>query len=262
MHRRCVSRLAILSGLLLAALGAAPGVAHARGELRAISYNIKHAELTGERLNPLIGSLMGSRPDVVALQEVDQSWGRSGNRDQAGEIAAALGMHHRFFPTVDCVQRDEARDGSCRYGLAILSRWPIAAGSVRGHALPVPAGEEFRMLARLVINWRGRRVEILNTHLSRWPAHPAQIRRILSLLPRDDRPLLLMGDFTSATFDVGWLRGRLVDAQRSVGSTTPTIGGRRLDYIFASRSLRVVGAGAPAWALSDHSPVLARIRPV
>jgi endonuclease/exonuclease/phosphatase family metal-dependent hydrolase len=67
-----------------------------------------------ERIVEVIDDLA---PDLVALQEVDVGMSQTGNQDQAKILGERLGMDYRFFPVV--------ANGSQKYGLAILSRFPF-----------------------------------------------------------------------------------------------------------------------------------------
>lgn len=57
-------------------------------------------------------------PDIVTLQEVDVHKKRSNHVNQAEFIASLLNMDYRFFPLVE--------EGKEKYGIAILSRFPIS----------------------------------------------------------------------------------------------------------------------------------------
>lgn len=71
--------------------------------LRLASFNALSARsLRDGRVRPgvLAEALAGLDVDVLALQEVDRHQPRSGQSDQAAEVACALGAAHRFVPTV------------------------------------------------------------------------------------------------------------------------------------------------------------------
>lgn len=69
--------------------------------------------------------------DIVALQEVDTFWDRSGNCHQAEIIARELGGYHWIYgPTIDLhklLERPDSKSICVRrqFGNAIISRWPI-----------------------------------------------------------------------------------------------------------------------------------------
>ena len=112
---------------------AAPG--HDR--VRAVHWNIEHgnrfAQIEGalERHAQLAGA------DLVLLNEVDLGMARSGNRDVAAELGAALGMHAAFAPLF--LETTPGRDedpalarGSRQSGSAVRTRDPVAASIRRG----------------------------------------------------------------------------------------------------------------------------------
>lgn len=96
--------------------------------LRVLTYNIHHAEgvdrkLDLERIAQVIND---TRPDIVALQEVDQGVERTDRVDQPAELSRLTKMHVAFG--------DNIQFGGGKYGNAILSRFPIT--SHRNHRLP------------------------------------------------------------------------------------------------------------------------------
>ena len=62
------------------------------------------------------------RPDLVALQEVDQNTTRTLKVDQAAELARLTGLHFAYGKAMDY-------EGG-GYGQAILSRYPIRHSEV------------------------------------------------------------------------------------------------------------------------------------
>lgn len=96
--------------------------------LIVLSYNIHHAagvdgKLDVERIARVIQSV---KPDLVALQEVDQKVKRSQTIDEPAELARLTKMHVAFGANIDL-------QGG-HYGNAILSRFPIARH--QNHLLP------------------------------------------------------------------------------------------------------------------------------
>lgn len=78
--------------------------------------------------------------DIIALQEVDRFWQRSGMIDEPAEIAGRLPDHHWVYGPnldMDASYRDEGGSLQRRrrqFGTMILSRWPII--STRNFPLP------------------------------------------------------------------------------------------------------------------------------
>ncbi|MEM1452172.1 MAG: endonuclease/exonuclease/phosphatase family protein [Planctomycetota bacterium] len=132
--------------------------------LRIVTYNIKHGlGMDGALdLERIAGVLEPLDADVVLLQEVDERCERSGGIDQAAWLGERLGMTPRFAPFMDY-------DGG-RYGLATLSRLPVAASEV----VVLPPGEREPRAALLVaVELQGRSVTVANAHLD-WLADDAR----------------------------------------------------------------------------------------
>ena len=104
-----------------------PGVEVGR-TLRLMTYNVHGCVGRDGRLSPqrVAEVIAGAGPDVVALQELDVGRRRSGSRNQAREVADALGMAFHFHPALRVEEEN--------YGDAILSRLPMRL--VRAGALP------------------------------------------------------------------------------------------------------------------------------
>jgi endonuclease/exonuclease/phosphatase family metal-dependent hydrolase len=88
-------------------------------ELRVVTYNIHHGEGLDDTVDlPRIALvLIGLKPDIVALQAVDEKTGRSGGVDQAAELGRFLGMKSLFSRAID-------HDGG-GYGNAVLTKLPV-----------------------------------------------------------------------------------------------------------------------------------------
>jgi endonuclease/exonuclease/phosphatase family metal-dependent hydrolase len=107
--------------------------------LRLASYNIQYGKGKDDRFDlPRIVADLGD-PDIIALQEVEANFSRSGMVDQPAEIAALLPhMHWVFGPGID-VDGSTIINGKIvrrrrQYGNMVLSRWPIL--STVTHPLP------------------------------------------------------------------------------------------------------------------------------
>lgn len=182
------SLICTLSILLVNSLPAAEPA-----QLRVLTYNIHHAEGTDQKLDldRIARIIRDLRPDLVALQEVDYSVGRSGNVDQGAELAKRTGLHLVSGPNIDY-------QGG-RYGNAVLSRWPIVAQ--KNHALPESNTEQRGVLDVRVSPEGGLpNIRFLATHLDHRPddaerlASAAFINQLL-----DDRtePAILAGDLNA-----------------------------------------------------------------
>lgn len=87
--------------------------------LRVFSYNIHHAEGVDGKLDVhrIADVIQSVKPDLVALQEVDQNVKRTDSVDQPAKLARLTGMHVAFGANI------ELQGG--HYGNMILSRFPI-----------------------------------------------------------------------------------------------------------------------------------------
>jgi endonuclease/exonuclease/phosphatase family metal-dependent hydrolase len=96
--------------------------------LRVLSYNIHHGEGVDGKLDleRIARVILSVKPDLVAVQEVDQKVLRTKSIDQPAELADLTKMHVVFGANI------ELQGGE--YGNAILSRFPIVRH--KNHFLP------------------------------------------------------------------------------------------------------------------------------
>lgn len=150
------------------------------------------------RLPVIVENLHAINADILALQEV---WD-DGTRNQAGELAAALGYANPVY--APNLERDGARSGN-----AVLSRWPIERSEVR--TLPRRGvneavdeeGEERLCVFAEVAGPRGP-IQIFCAHLS-WSDDHSAIRqeqtRAIAHFIRETRPrtfpAVLCGDLNA-----------------------------------------------------------------
>jgi len=105
--------------------------------MKLVSCNIQYGKGKDGRfdLARICAALEGA--DLIALQEVERHWPRSGEQDQPAEIARLLGggYHAAYGPGFD-VDASGGTPGTRRrqFGNLVLSRWPIL--STRHHLLP------------------------------------------------------------------------------------------------------------------------------
>lgn len=159
--------------------------------LRVLSYNIHHGEgvdgkLDLSRIANVIRSL---KPDLVALQEVDQNVQRSGVVDQPAELGRLTKLQAVFGANI------ELQGG--HYGNAILSRFPIT--SHENHQLPnLDNGEQRGVLsAEISVPKLAKPLRLLATHFDHRPKDQERVQsaQAVNALVKDDlRPALLMGD--------------------------------------------------------------------
>jgi endonuclease/exonuclease/phosphatase family metal-dependent hydrolase len=266
-----VRRIGVLLLVVLSCLVAVPSsaVAAPRVTLRVMTYNI-HTGIGSDNaldLSRTADTIRASRPDVLALQEVDVHWAdRSEFRDQAGELGRLLCMRVFFAPIYDL---DPLTPGAPRrqYGVAILSRLPVS--HTENHKItrlstqdpnPVPAPAPG--FAEAVVRAGGVAVHVYATHLDYRPdpaIRAAQVDDMLAIMSRRS-PTLLLGDFnaTPDAPELAPLWGRLTPVE--VGPTYPAdVPASRIDYVTVSSGVRVRSATVPETLASDHRPVLAEL---
>jgi len=166
--------------------------------LKVMAYNIHHCNPPAKAnvidVNAIVNAINGEKPDIIALQEVDVNTQRSGNMNQAQEIAAKLNMPHYFFGKAIDYQGGE-------YGVAIISKYPLTEKVV--HRLPTKAGSggEARVLATAKATLPdGTAVRFGSTHLDA-QSDPAnrelQIAEIQKIATTELLPFVVAGDFNA-----------------------------------------------------------------
>lgn len=223
-----------------------------------LTYNIHHGansrdipdiKRTGEVIK-YSGALL------VALQEVDFLMPRSFFSPQAWRLGKMLGMHYLFGANVKW-------PGGCRYGNAILSRYPVT-----GQNIPLSGQGEKRGLLKTLLCPPGRHSKFyfLCTHLGLSSAdRMEQVKEILRIANTLTKPYILAGDFNAGKDSAEFLplqgemqnTGDLItDRYVTFPSYRPGYG---LDYIFASPHWRVKSCRILDSDASDHLPVLAEL---
>ena len=160
--------------------------------LRVLCYNIHHAQGVDGKLDvPRIAKVILSvKPDLVALQEMDQKTKRTQKVDQVAELARLTKMKSIFGANIDF-------QGG-HYGNAILSRFPITRH--KNHHLPkVDMGEQRGVLESVIKISKEENILFMATHLDhRRPdaERRASAKFINQMMgDRDKMPAILAGDF-------------------------------------------------------------------
>ena len=249
-----------------------PRRANGDATVRIITYNVHSCVGMDEVLSPerIARVIARHDPDIVALQELDVGRPRTGGVDQAHEIARHLGMDLQFHPTITVAEE--------RFGDAVLSRLPMR--EVRAGTLPPLPGRGLEPRGALWVEidvGNGRRLQVINTHLS---LHPRERRLQVDALlgpqwlgdPRAAHDAVLCGDFNA----MAWfptcrsIATRLRDIHAGLPNRRPpnTWGGRfpiaRIDHVFIDPRLEVVHVDVPRdqWSqvASDHRPLVVDLR--
>ena len=230
------------------------------GHLRVMTFNVKSC---AEGLDQVAAAIRAAKPDVVALQEVDNGTTRSGGVDQARELARRLD-----FPWAVHIPTTQMYGGD--YGMALLSRVPIK--SLERRPLPVPRGLEPRAVARAILDVGGTEIALYKAHLSPMPQRgrlrAEQATVVARMIAAETRPVILVGDFndTATSGAVRILSSHLQDAWLAAGTgpagtfPLPLVGSLRYDYVLASREFEIQRARVLPGDASDHHPVVADLQ--
>jgi endonuclease/exonuclease/phosphatase family metal-dependent hydrolase len=251
------------AGLRSAAPGREPGV------MRVLVYNI-HAgkDAAGaDNLGGVAELVRRTGADLVLLQEVDRGTRRSGRVDQPAVLAERTGFHVAFGSALDY---DEGR-----YGVAVLSRWPIVADTlIHLPVTPVQVraggSHEPRGVLRVVVAAPAGRLTILNTHLDasgddRWRRQEADsIVSLAAQVGRTEPAVIVGGDFNSTpesavqgAVRAGGLRDGWAACTSGEGFTYPADAPvKRIDYLFLTGDVRCTAARVVETRVSDHRPLL------
>lgn len=231
--------------------------------LRILCYNIHHCNPPSKPgiidVDAIAKVINDSKPDIVALQEVDVHTGRSGSGlHQAEELARKTGMLSYFAKAIDY-------DGG-EYGVAILSKFPME--SAMKFELPTAPGTngEPRILATAVITIPGnQKIRFACTHLDAQKNDTnriLQIARINEILKEETLPVIIAGDFNATPesrvinkLDTEFKRSCLTGCGFTIPQVNPT---KTIDYIafkplnaFTVAKHRVINEPYA----SDHLPV-------
>lgn len=226
-----------------------------------MTFNV-HSCSTG--YEKIAATIERARPDVVALQEVDDGTRRAAGQNQVKHLADRLG--YAFYAHIPATN---LKGGA--YGMGILSHHPIER--IDTWSLPVPRGMEPRVVARATIRWGEQTIGVWKTHLSPMPMWSSlraeQVAYVLRLMKGDANPKVLLGDMNdvASSKPVKLLQAALKDtwleAGRGSAGTYPlplSLGATfRYDYVLTSAEWHVRRAFVIRSDASDHYPVVADI---
>jgi endonuclease/exonuclease/phosphatase family metal-dependent hydrolase len=272
---------------LLAALTSASARAELPAEIRVITYNIHHGRGVDGNvdLTRIAKVLTAEKPDIVALQEVDQKTQRTSGVDQPAELARLTDMKIVFGRNIDF-------EGG-GYGTAVLTKLPVRSSeSIKLKSYYAPYKENPEQRGVQVIGLGGKEkpeLLFLCTHLDYRPPDDERFNSALTInefiKKHANMPAILAGDL-NATPDsrvirelrkewkvVGWRTNigssQSADVNHNDGWPLLTFPAEKpdrwIDYILyrpASKWKLVESRVLEEPVASDHRPVLAVLRRV
>ena len=262
MHRHLL-RLALAGVLLLALLWPAPHVT-AKKTLRVMTYNI-HVGIGMDKnldLQRIADVINRERPDLVGLQEVDRGVRRTEGKDEIAELAAMTQMSFAFAPNLDY-------QGG-KYGVAILSRWPIKS-TVHRMFENKRESERRGMLRTEIALDKRQTITFVTTHLDYQfeDGRLFETEQLMSFLSDANGQLIVVADLNDipdgssyklmrTRFDDAWVTAGAKGDGFSYPADKPS---KRIDHIFYRTGDRV--RAKKAWVVatlaSDHIPVVAEL---
>lgn len=266
--------------------------------LTVMTYNVPrwwdglNDEARGEAMVELV---QAETPHLLSFQEA-VLFTSAADRDQNARTAAAVveALPYRF-----ALPRVEGTNGTTRRtDIPVLGRVPMERATLTTLRMDT-ADDEGTEVIRVPFVWEGREAVLYNLHLRSygsakpwkadeprlfdptfWARYLRQYREayrvraweaeeIHRILAAETRPFIVTGDFNSTPHN--WVYGRL---KGDLGLRDAfKVGGRgwgatyhadlpfaRIDYVLVSPAWAVVSAHVPEASLSDHRPVVARLR--
>ena len=236
--------------------------------LRVMTYNIHGCVGSDRAVNPdkIAAIIADLDVDIVALQEVDAGHPTPEYRNQAQMIAGVLGVGHIYFPV--------EQEGLRRFGLAVLSRFPIAGfDRLRLPNVYPLLNPRKRGVLRARLETPAGPICLLNTHLSLFRLERRlQLNALMdeggvTVVPANE-PLVLCGDLNSGpSSDTYKQVSRLLTDVQNASNSGPveaTFHAKspffRIDHIFVSAHFRPlkteVRKTADTAGASDHLPLV------
>lgn len=229
--------------------------------IKVVSWNIWF----GKYYHEIAHYLKNRESDVIALQEVIQDL--DGKHNIAENLAKELGYHWKYEETLQM----EYEGKTVSWGNAILSKYPIHQTQL--HELS--SDDNRRTALQATIEIGDEQVTIISTHLIHTHQKPSklqetQAQNLLSIIP--NTKAIVMGDF-NALPDSNAVK-IMSDVLRNVDSQLDPswcmyIEGcpvckidelvYRLDYMFATRDIKVHSYQTDYSKGSDHLPIAATL---
>ena len=240
--------------------------------IRLMTYNVHSCVGIDGRISTsrIAKVITQHRPDIVALQELDHTRKRTRGEHQAQSIAKELEMSFEFQAALSVKSE--------QYGDAILSRYPMRP--IRLGHLPRFLGHKYlepRGALWVEIDVEGKKVHVVNTHLSCWQREG--VVQTAALLgpdwmgnPAREGPTILCGDFNALpsspicrhilrVFRDAQLSLERANSFKALWTFYPL---GRIDHIFITKDIKALAIEVPNTYLerisSDHLPLIAELQ--
>ncbi|NLN92801.1 MAG: hypothetical protein GX130_05760 [Candidatus Hydrogenedens sp.] len=231
-------------------------------DLVVMTYNIHHGEgLDGVvDLERIAAVALDAGADVVCFQEVDKNLPRTKKRDMPVLLGEILKM--------ECVFGANYYFDGGEYGNAIATKLPVLKSF--NTALPNPNNKEPRGCLSVTVEWLGRPVDILCTHLGLTGIERLAQSETIADLP-DENPCILAGDMNERIDAPGMklllekMQVSLDQEEEPIMGSIPTESPKsRIDLIFASKDLEITSSRViqddRTKVASDHLPCVATFK--
>lgn len=198
--------------------------------------------------------------DIVGLNEVRDKGEDPGYQAQAKLLAEKLGYDYYFAKAIDV-------KGANPYGNAILSRFPVATAETVMIPDPVPPAYDGYYETRCLLKARIDVCGGLDVCVVHFGLNPDEQQNAVDVVLKNisDTKCILMGDFNVQPDSqlLVPIRERLRDTaelfSQELNSFPSNDPYEKIDYIFASRDIKIFSADIPGEVISDHRPHIAVI---
>lgn len=239
----------------------------AHGRKQAFNQMLQRSETTRGNLDEIAGFFNNTGADLIALQEADAPSRWSGKFNHVDYLAEKSSFPCR-------IHASHARKYMYDFGTALLSRVAFTDSLQHTFAPSPPTTNKGFVMGEVLWNPGGElsqpvTVSVISVHLdfSRKKIRQSQTEEMRALLPDIDNPVVVLGDFNadwddedSAIRDIVD-RGKLkVFQPEREGLGTYKSGKHRLDWVLVSYDLEFVTYEVPQVNLSDHQPVLVKLK--
>lgn len=215
-----------------------------------MTFNIQHCRDYVKRvidIDLMTRTIKKCNPDIIGLNEVYGEY--EDKPSQAQVIANKLGYHYYYGKSI--IYK------GIPYGNAIISRYKL--NNVEVVKIPDPirnTDEPYE--SRTIIKAELDNFVVLISHFGLVKSEQENaVQTVTNLINKINKPIILMGDFNMDPNDstlkpiYNLLNNTLEDNIFTYPSINPT---RKIDYIFASKDIRVLDAQIPNLVASDHLP--------